>query len=228
MSGEKFYDKATFKCQTCSRKCRKRFDSSNTYCSRICFYKSVSGVDYSPSKPSCQTCSKKVSHSPELLKRNKRHFCSTTCMGKWNSKNNIGKNSTRWKGGWIQAGYKMITIDRIGIFEHRHVMEKKLGRKLKRNEIVHHKNHDRLDNRLKNLELMTKESHQKLHGKDISKNGYKISKKRFMEVYKLGLSTREMAKILRVRQSTIWRRIKAFGLKAHFSFGSNQSKILHN
>ena len=50
-------------------------------------------------------------------------------------------------------GYWHIKTEEGWMFEHRHVMEVHLGRKLLKTERVHHKNGERGDNRLSNLEL---------------------------------------------------------------------------
>jgi len=42
-------------------------------------------------------------------------------------------------------------------------MEAKLGRRLTWQEIVHHKNHDKRDNRESNLEVMTRKEHARHH-----------------------------------------------------------------
>ena len=49
--------------------------------------------------------------------------------------------------------------------EHRVLMEVKLGRTLRKNEVVHHINGNGRDNRLENLTVMTVKAHARLHGK---------------------------------------------------------------
>lgn len=52
------------------------------------------------------------------------------------------------------------------IMEHDLVMECYIGRHLKDDEVVHHKNHKRDDNKLSNLQLMTVNEHSALHMKE--------------------------------------------------------------
>jgi len=52
--------------------------------------------------------------------------------------------------------------------KHRHVhvvvMERLIGRRLFANEVVHHKDEDKTNNSIENLELMTRAEHARLHG----------------------------------------------------------------
>ena len=57
--------------------------------------------------------------------------------------------------------YPMCNISHY-VLEHRLVMAYKLGRCLERGELVHHINHNRLDNRIENLQLVPRYKHEQI------------------------------------------------------------------
>jgi hypothetical protein len=75
------------------------------------------------------------------------------------------EKSSSWKGGRrLQNGYVMIMVgDGKYRQEHRLIMESIIGRRLTDDEVVHHANGDRADNRIENLVLMTRKDHGQLH-----------------------------------------------------------------
>lgn len=61
--------------------------------------------------------------------------------------------------------YKAVKVNGVKHDEHRYLMEQHLGRKLSSNELVHHKNENKRDNHIKNLTVMSKSEHARLHQK---------------------------------------------------------------
>jgi len=83
------------------------------------------------------------------------------------SEQKMGKKNPQWKGGRFGDGHGYIRVSNRGNrkLEHRFLMEKHLGRKLKKEEHVHHINGIKDDNRIENLIVLKKGIHHSLHKK---------------------------------------------------------------
>ena len=133
----------------------------------------------------CDSCNNEFKRSVSNLKENQ--FCSKSCYFKWLkdvrtgkkhdattketlSKKKMGKLNPQWKGGkvYTEKGYVYIyspehpnNVKEGYVLEHRLVMEKELGRYLTGDELVHHINGIRDDNRPENLEVLSFGEHIK-------------------------------------------------------------------
>ena len=134
----------------------------------------------------CLDCKNTFFINKYRAEKGKGEFCSKKCYDSYQRKyphtkkltGVYGKKHPRWKGGKYisKFGYVYIykpeyaTNPRGYIKEHRYLVEQKIGRRLREDEVIHHVNGDKLDNRLENLEIINPAEHfKKYHGKDWKK-----------------------------------------------------------
>lgn len=108
----------------------------------------------------------------------RNEFCSQKCARAYRSDHidhKIYKENgylVKYENGYNKKGNVKI---------HRAIMEEKLGRRLSPDEIVHHKDGNRLNNDISNLEVMSRGDHSRLHRKQDLDNGKKLFQNRGLQ-----------------------------------------------
>ena len=136
--------------------CRTMFHpkGGRRFCSPECAWKAQTAPD-----KQCEEC-----RQPFHPKANGIRFCSRACAAK-----GTGRQRRTGQVKVNARGYRVLYLpehpmaSKTGmILEHRMVMAEVLGRMLTPDEVVHHRNEDKQDNRPENLEVLPKRVHDRL------------------------------------------------------------------
>jgi transcriptional regulator of aromatic amino acid metabolism len=125
----------------------------------------------------------------------------------------------RKTGYTVQSGYIMVwkpshkySWSTGYVKLHRLVMERELGRYLETNELVHHKDENKLNNDISNLQLITQAEHRAIHNILDQSGVLHFDIEEVKTLYEAGLSTREIATRLNIGKSTVGNYIKQLGI----------------
>lgn len=152
-------------CAQCGNSFRAWPSDKRRYCSRRCF-------DLGHTKSysiRCEICGRELIAAAKQAKSGERRFCSRRCAGKSSTPpgSQTGEKSSSWKGGRFQSsiGYEMVLLEGQGKYTtaQKAIMEKTLGRKLRPGEVVHHRDGDKMNNDVSNLEVMSRAAHARIH-----------------------------------------------------------------
>lgn len=156
--------RVTIICETCGKNFQEfpselKFRKKIRFCSQTC-----AGISrLKQVRLKCADCDKSITKTPYQIKTYKNLYCNRLCAISAFRKN----PPTKKNGWWWEDGYKVLYNKGNHIKEHIFIMQNSIGRKLGKDEIVHHKNGDKGDNRIENLEVMGRAEHASHHQKGV-------------------------------------------------------------
>ena len=106
-------------------------------------------------------------HKGKVISEEQRRMISERNSCNFNGLNGYGHIKKHNSGYILAYAPKHPHAHKDGyVMFHTVLMERAIGRYLKDNEVVHHVNRDRSDNRIENLRLMDKHEHRSMHMKE--------------------------------------------------------------
>lgn len=165
-----------YTCTICNRQCKARQNRGQKYCSRACLGMGLRNGEIIQ----CAQCGKDVYRAP--CWKNRKLYCSRECQA-LGMRSRITRICKKCKREYVTVpsankvycnvnchkrlgerqknvrGYIEIRTKAGRAYEHRLVVEKHLGRKLLPTEQVHHKNWNKEDNRIENLQVVDIQTH---------------------------------------------------------------------
>ncbi len=148
----KTFNRVEFKCEICNKQFNRTKGSLKFRNARFCSAQCRN--DYFAKMPKykkCVICGKEIKDRMNGT----RVYCSSDCY--WIKLREIYSDVR------IKDDYEFKVIDGKKVRVHVLVMEKHIGRKMKKGEVIHHINFNNLDNRIENLEILTQSEHIKKH-----------------------------------------------------------------
>lgn len=148
------------KCANCFKEIERKPSYIRRYKNSFCSQECKSNFQNKKIKIKCKTCGKILLRRPLEIKKTKNGycFCSRSCTASWNNQQEwrVKENHPNWIDG-SSSGRS------IALKNKEHICEKCNFKEFPEILQVHHKNRNRKDNSIDNLEVLCPNCHHKEH-----------------------------------------------------------------